>query len=43
MKIPGLEQEMDEPSVRSQKNWANYKGLYHHGENVVISYAVGID
>lgn len=23
------------------KKWANYKGLYHHGNNVVISYSVG--
>lgn len=23
------------------KNWANYKGLYHHGEHIVISYSVG--
>ena len=23
------------------KKWANYKGLYHHGENIIISYTVG--
>jgi hypothetical protein len=23
------------------KNWANFKGLYHHGENIVISYSIG--
>ena len=23
------------------KEWANYKGLYHHGEHIVISYSVG--
>jgi glucose/arabinose dehydrogenase/cytochrome c5 len=23
------------------KSWANYKGLYHHGNNVVIAYSVG--
>lgn len=23
------------------KSWANYKGLYHHGEDVIISYRVG--
>ena len=23
------------------KEWANYKGLYHHGDKVIISYSVG--
>ncbi|MBL7872489.1 MAG: c-type cytochrome [Cyclobacteriaceae bacterium] len=23
------------------KQWANYKGLYHNGENIVISYTIG--
>ena len=23
------------------KQWANYKGLYHHGENIIISYTIG--
>lgn len=23
------------------KKWANYKGLYHHGDNIIISYSVG--
>ncbi len=23
------------------KKWANYKGLYHHGDNMIISYTVG--
>lgn len=23
------------------KEWANYKGLYHHGDNIIISYSVG--
>ncbi|MFK7811903.1 MAG: DUF6797 domain-containing protein [Maribacter sp.] len=23
------------------KNWANYKGLYHHNDEIVISYSVG--
>ena len=23
------------------KNWADYKGLYHHGEKIIISYSVG--
>lgn len=23
------------------KRWADYKGLYHHGENIIISYSVG--
>ncbi len=23
------------------KNWSDYKGLYHHGDKIVISYAVG--
>lgn len=23
------------------KEWANYKGLYHHGNNIIISYSVG--
>jgi glucose/arabinose dehydrogenase len=23
------------------KSWAIYKGLYHHGDNIIISYAVG--
>ncbi len=23
------------------KPWANYKGLYHHGNNIVLSYSVG--
>lgn len=23
------------------KNWSNYKGLYHHGDKIVISYSVG--
>ena len=23
------------------KKWANYKGLYHHGENIIFSYTVG--
>ena len=23
------------------KQWANYKGIYHHGDNIIISYSVG--
>mgnify|MGYP000648660570 CR=1 FL=1 len=23
------------------KKWSNYKGLYHHGANIIISYSVG--
>ncbi|MGI9551290.1 MAG: DUF6797 domain-containing protein, partial [Aurantibacter sp.] len=23
------------------KEWSDYKGLYHHGENIIISYSVG--
>jgi Cytochrome C oxidase, cbb3-type, subunit III len=23
------------------KPWANYKGLYHHGKNIVLSYSIG--
>ena len=23
------------------KNWSDYKGLYHHGDKIIISYAVG--
>ena len=23
------------------KSWSDYKGLYHHGENIIISYSVG--
>jgi len=23
------------------KKWANYKGLYHHGDNIIFSYTVG--
>ena len=23
------------------KDWADYKGLYHHGDNIIISYSVG--
>ncbi|NQY07923.1 MAG: c-type cytochrome [Flavobacteriales bacterium] len=23
------------------KSWANYKGIYHHGDNIIISYSVG--
>ena len=40
-KDPRIRGRDDKPYGPLPRDWAHYKGLYHHGQNIIVSYTVG--
>ena len=38
---PASEGATADPTVPCRASWAHYKGLYHHGDQVILAYTVG--